>query len=72
MSADSAVPVAARSAVVFEAATKQDLGNALLALYRVLAPAEGDFNENEQLAMDGAREVLDRCGVDLDEEGGIQ
>lgn len=53
----------------FESVSKEELGNALLSLYRVLAPAEGDFNEEEQQAMDEARVVLGRCGVDLDAEG---
>jgi hypothetical protein len=54
------------SAPVFEAVTKHELGEALLALFKVLAPAEGDFTEAEQHAMDGARVLVWRCGVDLD------
>lgn len=57
------------SPIPFERVSKEELGNALLSLYRVLAPAEGDFNEEEQQAMDEARVVLGRCGVDLDAEG---
>ena len=61
-----AVTPGVSSAAEFEAATKQELGQALLGLFKVLAPAEGDFTEDEQHAMDGARTVLVRCGVDLD------
>lgn len=39
---------------------------ALLGLYKVLAPAEGDFTDAEAAAMDMAREVLIAAGVDLD------
>lgn len=48
-----------------QASTDETVG-ALLGLYRVLLPAEGDFTEAEQAAMDEARRVLSLAGVDLD------
>ncbi len=47
-------------------ATASEALDALLGLYKVLLPAEGDFTDAEQAAMDDARRVLERAGVDLD------
>lgn len=46
-------------------ATAAEALDALVGLYKVLLPAEGDFSEAEQAAMDEARRVLTRAGVDL-------
>lgn len=47
-------------------ATAAEALDALVGLYKVLLPAEGDFIDAEQAAMDEARRVLTRLGVALD------
>lgn len=69
MAGDGKAPRAEQFSPRFENASQQELAVALLRLYRVLLPAEGDFNKEGQAAMDGALEVLGRCGVKFDDEG---